>query len=135
MWPRLATMARMSRPASNSTLAPVRDAIAPGEANMSHSLANREHHHFNYAGFRRLGDVHVYFFGTPTLSFGEGVKTLPGDIFEAEAPPFPASPRDPLPDHQRVYAAIEAADPGAARDAMSDLLVLALEDMDLSAIN
>lgn len=44
-----------------------------------------------------------------------------------------ALPRDPLPDHQRVYAAIEAADARAARDAMSDLLVLALEDMDMSA--
>jgi DNA-binding FadR family transcriptional regulator len=44
-----------------------------------------------------------------------------------------ALPRDPLPDHQRVYAAIEASNPSAARDAMSDLLVLALEDMDMSA--
>jgi DNA-binding FadR family transcriptional regulator len=44
-----------------------------------------------------------------------------------------ALPRDPLPDHRRVYAAIEAADAGAARDAMSDLLVLALDDMDMSA--
>jgi hypothetical protein len=67
-----------------------------GEANMSHSLANLEHHHFKYAGFRRPGDVHVHFFGTATLSFSDGVKTLPGDIFEVEAPPFSLPVRNPL---------------------------------------
>jgi hypothetical protein len=59
-----------------------------GEANMSHALANLEHHHFKYALFRRPGDVHVHFFGTATLSFSEGVKAEPGDVFEIEAPPF-----------------------------------------------
>jgi len=59
-----------------------------GEANMSHSIANLEHHHFKYAGFRRPGDVHVHFFGTATLSFSDGVKVEPGDMFEIEAPPF-----------------------------------------------
>ena len=44
-----------------------------GEANMSHSIANLEHHHFKYAQFRRPGDVHVHFFGTATLSFSDGV--------------------------------------------------------------
>src|SRR3546814_8206132 len=34
-----------------------------GEANMSHSLANLEQHHFKYSRFRRPGDVHVHFFG------------------------------------------------------------------------
>lgn len=56
-----------------------------GEANMAHSIANLEHHHFKYAQFRRPGDVHVHFFGTATLSFAEGVKTEPGDMFEIEA--------------------------------------------------
>lgn len=42
-----------------------------GEANMSHTIANLEHHHFKYAGFRRPGDVHVHFFGTATLSFSD----------------------------------------------------------------
>ncbi|WP_114950919.1 AraD1 family protein [Sphingosinicella terrae] len=59
-----------------------------GEANMSHSLANLEHHHFKYPLFRRPGDVHVHFFGTATLSFADGIRTEPGDIFEIEAPPF-----------------------------------------------
>jgi hypothetical protein len=59
-----------------------------GEANMSHSLANLEHHHFKYAQFRRPGDVHVHFFGTATLSFSDGIQTCAGDVFEIEAPPF-----------------------------------------------
>lgn len=57
-----------------------------GEANMSHSLANLEHHHFKYDIFRQPGDVHVHFFGTATLSFADGVRTEDGDRFEIEAP-------------------------------------------------
>ncbi|WP_277967690.1 AraD1 family protein [Sphingomonas echinoides] len=67
-----------------------------GEANMSHSIANLEHHHFKYAGFRRPGDVHVHFFGTATLSFSEGFQTQPGDVFEIEAAPFTLPVRNPL---------------------------------------
>ncbi|MBX3566366.1 MAG: FAH family protein [Sphingomonas sp.] len=59
-----------------------------GEANMSHSIANLEQHHFKYPLFRRPGDVHVHFFGTATLSFSDGVQTRPGDLFEIEAAPF-----------------------------------------------
>jgi DNA-binding FadR family transcriptional regulator len=40
-------------------------------------------------------------------------------------------PRDPLPDHRRVHAAIEAKDKDGARRAMTDLLRLALTDMEL----
>ena len=67
-----------------------------GEANMSHSLANLEAHHFKYAGFRRPGDVHVHFFGTATLSFADGVQTEVGDVFEIEAAPFTLPLRNPL---------------------------------------
>lgn len=59
-----------------------------GEANMSHTLANLEHHHFKYAEHRVPGDVHVHYFGTATLSFADGIKTEPGDVFEIEAPGF-----------------------------------------------
>jgi hypothetical protein len=59
-----------------------------GEANMSHSIANLEHHHFKYRGFCRPGDVHVHFFGTATLSFSDGFQTQPGDRFEIAAAPF-----------------------------------------------
>jgi hypothetical protein len=67
-----------------------------GEDNMSHSIANLEHHHFKYAAFRRPGDVHVHFFGTGTLSFGDGVRTQAGDVFEIQANPFTLSLRNPI---------------------------------------
>lgn len=67
-----------------------------GEANMSHALANLEHHHFKYALFRRPGDMHIHFFGTSTLSTQEGVVTEPGDVFEIAAPIFGRPLRNPL---------------------------------------
>jgi hypothetical protein len=67
-----------------------------GEANMSHSIANLEHHHFKYALFRRPGDLHVHFFGTATLSFADGIRTEPGDVFEIEAAPFTLPLCNPL---------------------------------------
>lgn len=57
-----------------------------GETNMSHSLANLEHHHFKYDIFRQPGDLHVHYFGTATLSFADGIKTQPGDVFEISVP-------------------------------------------------
>jgi len=59
-----------------------------GEANMSHSMANLEHHHFKYPVFRRPGDLHAHYFGAAVLSSAAGVKTQPGDEFEIEAPGF-----------------------------------------------
>lgn len=59
-----------------------------GEASMTHTFANIEHHHFKYPLFRRPGDVHCHYFGTATLSFAAGVKTQDGDIFEISAPGF-----------------------------------------------
>lgn len=67
-----------------------------GEANMTHTLANIEHHHFKYAHFRRPGDVHCHYFGTATLSFAAGITPQPGDIFEISAPPFGRPLRNPL---------------------------------------
>jgi hypothetical protein len=61
-----------------------------GEANMCHSLENLEYHHFKYAQFLRPGDVHVHFFGTATLSFADGVRTRPGDLFEISQAEFGA---------------------------------------------
>lgn len=67
-----------------------------GEGNMSHSLANLEHHHFKYDLFRRPGDVHVHFFGTATLSFSDGIQTQEGDVFEISAAPFALPLSNPL---------------------------------------
>ncbi len=67
-----------------------------GEANMSHTIANLEHHHFKYALFRQPGDLHVHMFGTATLSFADGVTAEPGDVFEIEAPAFGLPLANPL---------------------------------------
>ncbi|MGL6159849.1 AraD1 family protein [Microbulbifer sp.] len=63
-------------------------AFLSGEENMSHTIANLEAHHFKYAGFCRPGQVHVHFFGTATLSFGDGIQPRSGDRFEIEAEVF-----------------------------------------------
>jgi len=76
--------------------------FASGEANMSHSLGNLEHHHFKYRRFRRPGDVHCHFFGTATLSFSAGVTAEPGDVFEIEASPFGRPLRNPLGKREEV---------------------------------
>jgi hypothetical protein len=67
-----------------------------GEENMSHWIANLEHHHFKYDLFRQPGDLHVHMFGTATLSFADGIKTQIGDVFEIEAPQFGLPLRNPL---------------------------------------
>lgn len=61
-----------------------------GEANMCHSLDNLEYHHFKYRQFLRPGDVHIHFFGTATLSFADGIRTQPGDVFEISQAEFGA---------------------------------------------
>jgi hypothetical protein len=73
-----------------------------GEDNMSHTVANLEHHHFKYDLFRKPGDVHVHFFGCGTLSFADGVKTQENDVFEIRADAFL------LPLRNRVSAAAPA---------------------------
>jgi hypothetical protein len=77
-----------------------------GEDNMSHSIANLEHHHFKYDLFRRPGDVHVHFFGTATLSYADGIRTQEGDVFEVSAAPFTM----PLRNELKVAAPMTAED-------------------------
>jgi hypothetical protein len=67
-----------------------------GEANMSHTIANLEHHHFKYELFRQPGDLHIHMFGTATLSFADGIRAGQGDVFEIEAPDFGLPLRNPL---------------------------------------
>lgn len=67
-----------------------------GEANMSHSLANLEHHHFKYSMFRRPGDIHCHFFGAATFSFAHGVRAQAGDEFELDVPAFGKALRNRL---------------------------------------
>lgn len=72
------------------------DTFLTAEANMSHSLANVEHHHFKYEHFRRPGDIHCHFFGTATLSSAAGIVTQSGDVFEISSPTFGRSLVNPL---------------------------------------
>jgi hypothetical protein len=67
-----------------------------GAANMSHSFANLEHHHFKYAVFRQPGDLHVHMFGTATLSFADNFMAQTGDVFEIDAPQLGLPLRNPL---------------------------------------
>ncbi|WP_127142574.1 AraD1 family protein [Pelagibacterium montanilacus] len=67
-----------------------------GEDNMSHTIANLEHHHFKYDIFRKPGDVHVHMFGTATLSFADGISTEDGDMFEIEAAQFGLPLKNPI---------------------------------------
>lgn len=70
--------------------------IVTGEANMSHSLANLEHHHFKYAIHRRPGDAHIHFYGADGFSFGEGVALENGDVMAVAWEGFGRALRNPL---------------------------------------
>lgn len=70
--------------------------FATGEAHMTHSFANLEHHHFKYVQFRRPGDVHAHFFGASALSCAAGIRPQPGDVFEIESPEFGRPLRNPV---------------------------------------
>ncbi len=71
-------------------------AIATGEDEMSHSLANIEHHHFKFDAHRRPGDVHVHYFGACALSFGAGVRLEDGDVMAVAFTGFGRPLRNPL---------------------------------------
>jgi len=55
-------------------------AIATGEREMCHTVANIEHHHFKFEAHRRPGDLHVHYYGAHTLSFADGVRLEDGDV-------------------------------------------------------
>ncbi|HEY7615239.1 MAG TPA: AraD1 family protein [Terriglobales bacterium] len=67
-----------------------------GEAEMCHSLANIEHHHFKFEAHRRPGDVHVHFFGTDCLSFADGIRLQDGDVMQAAVQGFGRPLRNPV---------------------------------------
>jgi hypothetical protein len=67
-----------------------------GEAEMCHSLANIEHHHFKYEAHRRPGDIHVHFFGTDALSFSDGINLQDGDVMQVAIEGFGRPLRNPV---------------------------------------
>jgi hypothetical protein len=71
-------------------------AIETGEENMSHSLANLEHHHFKFDGHRLPGYLHVHFFGAHSLSFGEGLELQDGDWMQVRYEGYGRALRNPL---------------------------------------
>jgi hypothetical protein len=70
--------------------------IVTGEAEMCHSLANIEHHHFKFETHRRPGDVHVHYYGACALSFGDGVELRDGDVMVVAFTGFGRALRNPL---------------------------------------
>jgi hypothetical protein len=70
--------------------------IMTGEAEMCHSLANIEHHHFKFETHRRPGDAHVHYFGACALSFGDGVKLADGDVMRVSFAGFGRALENPL---------------------------------------
>lgn len=76
-------------------------AIATGEATMSHTLANLEHHHFKHQMHRRPGDMHVHFFGAANFSFGAGITLRDGDVMQIAFDNFGR----PLRNSLRIHAA------------------------------
>jgi len=83
-------------------------AFVSGEDNMSHTIANLEHHHFKYGLFKRPGDVHIHFLGTATLSFADNVQVRAGETFEIEAPAFGPALRNPLAVTGTGFAKVKA---------------------------
>jgi hypothetical protein len=70
--------------------------IRSGEANMCHSLANMEHHHFKYAQHRVPGDLHIHFFGADAFSFGSGMELQDGDVMQVAFEGFGRPLRNPV---------------------------------------
>ena len=79
-----------------------------GEANMSHTIANLEGHHFKYALFRKPGDVNIHYFGTATLSVSDGIRTQAGDIFEISAAAFGRPLANPIGEAAVAWPVVRA---------------------------
>jgi hypothetical protein len=70
--------------------------IATGAAEMCHSLANIEHHHFKFDAHRRPGDVHVHFYGAHSLSFADEIRLADGDVMAIQFAGFGRALRNPV---------------------------------------
>jgi hypothetical protein len=84
-------------------------AIGTGEAKMSHTVANLEHHHFKYDAHRRPGDAHIHFFGADAFSFGAGVALEDGDMMVVAFEGFGRPLRNPLRLRREAEERVEVA--------------------------
>lgn len=57
-----------------------------GNANMTHSIGNLEHHHFKHQSLLTPGDMHIYSFGCPVFSYGDAITLQDGDELEMSVP-------------------------------------------------
>jgi hypothetical protein len=71
-------------------------AIETGEENMSHSLANLEHHHFKFESHRLPDHVYIHFFGAHSLSFGEGIALENNDWMQLRFEGYGRALRNPI---------------------------------------
>lgn len=85
-----------------------RKELGTGEANMCHSLANMEHHHFKYPAHRQPGDVHVHFFGAGAFSFGE-LTLEDGDVMEIAFENFGRPLRNEVSIDRQPMTAVQVA--------------------------
>src|SRR5215471_844330 len=83
--------------------------FATGEANMCHTVANLEHHHFKYEAHRRPGDAHIHFFGADAFSFGAGVALADGDVMVVAFEGFGRPLRNPLQLDRKAEERVEVA--------------------------
>lgn len=70
--------------------------VTTGEANMCHSLANLEHHHFKYPIHRCPSDAHLHFFGSDAFSFGDGISLKESDVMTVSWEGFGRPLRNPI---------------------------------------
>lgn len=70
--------------------------VRSGEVNMSHTLANLEHHHFKNDVHRRAGDVHIHFFGADVFSFRDRLRLEDGDVMVVSFDGFGRPLRNPI---------------------------------------
>jgi DNA-binding FadR family transcriptional regulator len=121
--PAAAALAAQRRTARQ--LAQLRDALGRmerhGLADANGQSADREFHDAILAATRNPALVAL------SSSIGAAVRWT--TIFKQRKRRLP---RDPMPEHRRVFDAIEAGRADAARAAMQDLVALALEDTKLS---
>ncbi len=67
-----------------------------GEAWMSHSLVNLEHHHFKHQWHRTPGDVHIHFMGADNFSFKQRLRLEDGDEMVVSYENFGRALRNPI---------------------------------------
>lgn len=73
-----------------------RKAVKTGQAEMCHSMANIEHHHFKFDAHRQPGDVHIHYFGAHSLSFGDGIQLVDGDVMAVRWEGYGRELRNPV---------------------------------------